>query len=473
MLILVSGITYRSLLIILLLFLFIAPVFANNLYKENASVLVWQGSYIRIDQVGTRQSGEKITITATTDLPVGSPVLFEVLLTPVSPAQKSQVGAFSGATGTATVYSGRDSNHNLLSYPVDLSAFLQGDYHVLASSANSAVTGSGQFSVVPAITKKPPLPAFIFSPSPAIVDQTVVFDGSGSTDPDGKIITYQWDFGDGSPLISSTSSPGDVHSSHTYRSAGNYMAGLKVMDNSEQAAWAYNEVRVLDPVLPVADFTLSPVRGLAWENHPLAVSLSDQSTGSPREWAWYIDNTLVSQMRTYSQSIFTKPGNYTIKLVVTNDYGSSAKEKQVTVLPFQTTTTTVARTTISQTQTITDIPAQPATTITPVPTTPVPQCLACGSPCVLFTIPCSWIDLLIIIIIGMFVLWYILKHWSPKRRQNTDSPEIPGQTGDKGLPPPEVTIITRGGISSRGPEVNNLDIHMDVEAGIRYHDKEE
>jgi len=57
---LVSGITYRSLLIILLLFLFIAPVFANNLYRENASVLVWQGSYIRIDPVGTRQIVETL-----------------------------------------------------------------------------------------------------------------------------------------------------------------------------------------------------------------------------------------------------------------------------------------------------------------------------------------------------------------------------------------------------------------------------
>ena len=237
--------------------------------------------------------------------------------------------------------------------------------------------------------------------------------------------------------------------------------------------WIYNEVRVLDPVLPVADFSISPVRGQAWENHPLTVSLSDQSTGSPRAWAWYIDNSPVSQMRTYSQSIFTEPGNYTIKLVVTNDYGTSAKEKQVTVLPFQTTTTTVTRTTSSQTQTITDIPTQPATTITLVPTTSVPQCLACGSPCVLFTIPCSWIDILIIIIIVMFVLWYFLKHWSPPRRPTTGSQKIPGPTEDKGLPPPDVTIITRGGISSRGLEVNNLDIHMDVETGIRYHDKEE
>ena len=52
--------------LVVLLVLFIAPVCANNLYRENVSVPVLQGSYIQIHPVGTRQSGEKITITATT-----------------------------------------------------------------------------------------------------------------------------------------------------------------------------------------------------------------------------------------------------------------------------------------------------------------------------------------------------------------------------------------------------------------------
>jgi PKD repeat protein len=459
------------------LFLLILPVSANNLVVANVSA-VPQGSYIQVSPVGTRQVGEKITIMATTDLPVGSPVLFEVLPSAVSPTRKSQAGVLSGATGTVTVYSGQDRKQNLLGFDVDLSAFQPGDYHILASSSNNAITGSGEFTVVSATNKKPPLPVFTYSPHPAIVGQAVVFDGSGSTDPDGKIITWQWDFGDGTPLTSPTG-PSDAYASHTYRSAGKYTAGLKVMDNSEQVAWAYNDVSIVTPVKPVADFLISPSTGQAYENHPLAVSLSDQSTGSPLSWAWYIDNTLVSQMQSYSQSIFTKPGTYTIKLLVSNEYGTSSLEKQVTVLPFETTTITVTRTTFIQTRAVTGTPTQPATTITASPTTPAPPCPECDSPCVILTIPCLWIDILIILIIVIFVILYI-RNLRPPRRCPTpgptgtpDSVKNPESTEDKGPPPTDITIIAHGGISSRGLEVNNPDIHIDVESGIHHHDKEE
>ncbi len=469
----VSGVTHRSILIIFLLVLFILPVFANTLYKDNASVPVLQGSYIQIDPVGTRQAGEKVTITATTDLPVGSPVLFEVLSTAVSPTRKSPAGEFSGATGTVAVYSGQDRKHNLLSFDVDLSTFQPANYRILASSANNTVTGEGQFTVVSVIaTRKPPQPVFIWSPQPAVAGRPVAFDGSGSTVLDGKILTWQWDFGDGTPLTNVSGSPADALPTHTYRSAGVYAVGLMVMDNREQIEWARNDVAVVAPVPPVANFSVSPSSGQAYENHPLAVSLSDTSTGSPRSWTWYVDNTLVSQLQTYSQSIFTRPGNYTIKLVVSNDYGTSSKEKQVIVLPFQTITDTVTRTSISQTQTVPGTPVQPATSITSVPTTPVPQCLTCDTPCVLFTIPCLWVGSLIFILIVILGIWYIHRHWSPRRCPTPDPPKTPDPTGDNDLPAPEVTIITRGGISSRGLEVNTTDIHMDVESGIQ-HDQEE
>ena len=438
-----------------------------------------QGSYIRVNPVGTHQAGEKITITATTDLPVGSPVLFDVLPSAVSPVRKSQAGVSSGATGTVTVYSGQDRKQNLLGFDVDLSAFQPGDYHILATSANNAITGTEEFTVVPATTKKPPVPVFTCSPQPAIVGQPVTFDGSGSTDPDGKIITWQWDFGDGTSLTSPTGSPNDAHATHTYRSDGNYKAGLKVVDNSEQVVWAYNEVSVVVPVPPVADFSVSPLSGQAYENHPFAVTLSDTSTGSPLTWAWYVDNNLVSQLRTYSQSIFTKPGNYTIRLVVTNDYGTSAKEKQVTVLPFETTTTTVTRTPASQTRAVTRTLEQTPVTITPVPTTLVPPCPDCDNPCVLFTIPCLWIDILIVLIIVIFVILYIRNLRPPRQRpvirteKTPDPTKPPGHTEEKGPPIPDVTIIARGGISPRGLEVNIPDVHMDVESGIHHHDNEE
>jgi hypothetical protein len=51
----------------------------------------------------------------------------------------------------------------------------------------------------------------------------VTFDGSGSTDPDGDPLVYSWSFGDG--LYAEGSQP-----SHTYASAGDYVASLSVSD---------------------------------------------------------------------------------------------------------------------------------------------------------------------------------------------------------------------------------------------------
>ncbi len=53
------------------------------------------------------------------------------------------------------------------------------------------------------------------------------FDGSGSTDPDGSIVSYSWDFGDGT-TAGSFSTP---TTSHTYTSGGTFIATLTVTDN--------------------------------------------------------------------------------------------------------------------------------------------------------------------------------------------------------------------------------------------------
>jgi len=54
---------------------------------------------------------------------------------------------------------------------------------------------------LPAIPNVPPIASFVYSPvSPINSGQTVVtFIASGSTDADGQIVSYTWNFGDGSP----------------------------------------------------------------------------------------------------------------------------------------------------------------------------------------------------------------------------------------------------------------------------------
>jgi glucose/arabinose dehydrogenase len=73
-------------------------------------------------------------------------------------------------------------------------------------------------------TNLPPIVVASASPRSGAPPLNVSFSSAGSKDPEGKPITYSWDFGDGSPL-STAANP-----SHTYAVAGTYSARLTVSD---------------------------------------------------------------------------------------------------------------------------------------------------------------------------------------------------------------------------------------------------
>jgi PKD repeat protein len=82
--------------------------------------------------------------------------------------------------------------------------------------SGSALAGAGQ----------PPIAALTATPVSGTVPLAVGFSASGSSDPDGTVVAFEWTFGDGSaPAVGSSAS-------HVYAAAGNYSALLKVTDNS-------------------------------------------------------------------------------------------------------------------------------------------------------------------------------------------------------------------------------------------------
>ena len=70
---------------------------------------------------------------------------------------------------------------------------------------------------------------------------TVTFDGRGSTDPDGMIVSHQWDFGDGSTATGSTAV-------HEYLSPGTFTARLIVTDDRNASASAAITITVSEPL---------------------------------------------------------------------------------------------------------------------------------------------------------------------------------------------------------------------------------
>jgi PKD repeat protein len=76
---------------------------------------------------------------------------------------------------------------------------------------------------------QPPVAKLGVSPAAPRARQEVLFDASGSYDPDGKIVEYRWDF-DGDGKIDLTATEAKVR--YTYLAEGNYVVGLTVVDNT-------------------------------------------------------------------------------------------------------------------------------------------------------------------------------------------------------------------------------------------------
>ena len=94
-----------------------------------------------------------------------------------------------------------------------------------------------------------------FGPSPL----KVTFKGSGSSDPDGDTLKYEWDFGDGTAKSTAKDPP-----VHTYTRGGNFDAKLKVTDSKNASATATVRISVNNrpPVVTLG----APLDGAQYRN---------------------------------------------------------------------------------------------------------------------------------------------------------------------------------------------------------------
>lgn len=76
---------------------------------------------------------------------------------------------------------------------------------------------------------KAPIASFTRSPASGIAPLAVFLDAAESSDPDGVIASYAWQFGDGTTA-------GDVSTTHTFTSAGTYSITLTVTDDRGASA---------------------------------------------------------------------------------------------------------------------------------------------------------------------------------------------------------------------------------------------
>ena len=155
----------------------------------------------------------------------------------------------------------------------------------------------------------------------------------GSSDSDGSLTDWQWDFGDGS-------SAGEPNPSHVYASDGTYTVILTVTDNEGVEAFTSKQVTVGTPAPnadPVADFSSSCTG--------LSCAFTDQSTdpdGTVAGWSWSFGDGATSTMRNPSRT-YASAGTYTVTLTATDNLGAThQRSAPVTVTAPSAITLTVS-----------------------------------------------------------------------------------------------------------------------------------
>ncbi len=169
------------------------------------------------------------------------------------------------------------------------------------------------------------LPTAAFTSSAA--DLAASFDAAGSTDPDGTLTAYAWDFGDGSATGTGRTAQ------HTYAAAGDYPVTLTVTDDAGGTATTSHTVTVTKPVhvnqAPTAGFTATPA-GLAVA---LDGSSSTDPDGTVAAYAWSYGDGSPAGTGATSTHTYNAAGTYVVTLTVTDDAGATATTaRSVTVV---------------------------------------------------------------------------------------------------------------------------------------------
>jgi PKD repeat protein len=164
-------------------------------------------------------------------------------------------GPYSGTVGVAVTFDGSgssDPDGTIVAYDWDFGDGNTGTgatpSHVYATDGTFTVaitvtddlgaTGTDTTTATIGVGNQAPT-ADAGGPYSGTVGVAINFDGTGSTDPDGTIVAYDWDFGDGGTGVGATPS-------YAYSAAGTYNVTLTVTDDAGATDSASTSAEVVD-----------------------------------------------------------------------------------------------------------------------------------------------------------------------------------------------------------------------------------
>ncbi len=140
-----------------------------------------------------------------------------------------------------------------------------------------------------------------------------------SSDPDGRIVSYRWNFGDG------TTDSGETIE-HTYASSGRYNVVLRVTDDLGETDTTSRAVLVNSPPTASFEATSTGGDGLTWSFDAAA---SSDAEGGISQFKWDFGDGSVEETGMLVVHTYAEPADYTVKLTVVDEFGASTTTEQI------------------------------------------------------------------------------------------------------------------------------------------------
>jgi uncharacterized protein (TIGR03790 family) len=176
------------------------------------------------------------------------------------------------------------------------------------------------------VLNRAPMAAFAVDNVEVWKGRIATLNASSSSDPDGVISQYEWDFGDGTP--------GDVTRSplvnHVFETAGEMTVTLTVVDDMGAIATVEGTVQVLNKA-PVVDIRVNPEMVMTGDAVTLDGSHSYDEDGAVRYYEFRVIDEGNDEVARFAGSVPTvtwepeDDGVYRINLLVTDDDGSTVE----------------------------------------------------------------------------------------------------------------------------------------------------